>query len=192
MSKESDAGASAEPDGVTPPGTDTTAFEPLANGEVVLDDADEFYLRQCHPQWVQDGKLSSQVFGYFAKDQGRLSGVRSSVETPIGAFIFYTQTLRLQSAGTVAVTVRDAAANLSRVVDDTNAPSVRPPHPVPPGHAYVDLRHLTAGQRRKLARNLADRAVRVYPDATNEIAVFDSPPAVSDVEAADPVDSGDS
>lgn len=148
---------------------DTPQFEALAPGEVVLDDENEYHLRQCNPNWLQNGKPSSQAFAYFQKDEGRLSGSRSRDVTPIQAFTFFTETLKLQSAATFAVSVAQVTASRSRVVDDTNAPTVRPPDPVPPGHAYIDLRHLSNGERKKLARGLSRSAVQVHPDNTNQL-----------------------
>lgn len=148
-------------------------FEPLEPGEEVLDDENEHYLRQCNPSWVQGGKPSSQAFAYFAKDAGRLSGSRSRDATPAQAYRFYTETLRLKSAATLAVTVAQVEARSSRVVDDTNAPTVRPPAPVPPGHSYIDLRHLTSGERKRLASGLSRDAVQVHPDTTNQMSLPD-------------------
>lgn len=152
--------------------TPAIAFDPLEPGEVVLDDGAEHYLRQCNPSWMQEGRPTSQAFAYFKKDEGRLSGSRTGGGvTPSQAFRFYTQTLKLESAATFAVTVAEVEAKSSRVVDDTNAPTVRPPDPVPPGHAYIDLRHLSGGQRRKLASGLSRDAVQVHPDPTNQISL---------------------
>lgn len=151
---------------------DAPTFLPLADGEVLIVDKDEYYFRQCHPQFLTDGVPSTQMFGDFAQDAGKLSGNRSTVALPKQAFDFHTETLGNKSAGTWAVTVGEVTKVSSRVVDDTNAPTVRPPDPVPPGHSYVDMRHLTSKERRRLRGELRIAAVsrgRVHPDATNAL-----------------------
>jgi hypothetical protein len=147
-------------------------FLPMADGEVLITDKDEYYFRQCHPQFLTDGVPSTQMFGDFAQDGGKLSGNRSTAALPKQAFDFHTETLGNKSAGTWAVSVGEVTKVSSRVVDDTNAPTVRPPDPVPPGHSYVDMRHLTSKERRRLRGELRIAAVsrgRVHPDATNAL-----------------------
>ena len=157
----------------TPPATaQPTTFLPLVDGEVPITDLDEYYFRQCHPQFLTDGVPSTQMFGDFAQDDGKLSGNRSTAALPKQAFDFHTETLGNKSAGTWAVTVGEVTNVSSRVVDDRNAPTVRPPDPVPPGHSYVDMRHLTSRERRRLRGELRIAAVnrgRVHPDATNAL-----------------------
>ena len=67
------------------------------------------------------------------------------------------------------MTVGEVAKVSSRIVDDTEAPSVRPQAPVPPGHSYIDMRHLTTRQRKRLRGELRIAAAnrgRVQPDET--------------------------
>ncbi len=151
-------------------------FVDLAEGEVMLDDESEFYFRQCHPDFLTDGVPTSQMFGDFPRDAGKLSGARGDVTTPKDAFDFHTTELSKASGGTWAVTVAEVAKVSSRVVDDTEAPDVRPPEPVPPGHSYIDMRHLTARERKRLRGELRIAAVnrgRVHPDETNKLDLFD-------------------
>lgn len=151
-----------------PPGPGL-AFEVLADGEVPLDDKEEFYFRQCHPDFVTNGVPTSQMFGDFPRDAGKLSGARSQITTPKASFDFHTSDLANASSGTWAVTVAEVMKASSRVVDDTEAPSVRPPDPVPPGHAYIDMRHLKPRERKRLRGELRIAAVnrgRVHPDET--------------------------
>lgn len=58
-----------------PPAAEAVAptFLPLADGEVLIIDQDEYYLRQCHPQFLTDGVPSTQMFGDFAQDGAKLS-----------------------------------------------------------------------------------------------------------------------
>jgi hypothetical protein len=150
------------------------AFEALAVGETVLDNPNEFYFRQCHPSFASNGVPSTQMFGDFPRDGGKLSGNRGETVTPKAAFNFHTATLGKESGGTWAVTAAEVATVLSRVVDDTVAPSVRPPDPVPPGHSYIDMRHLTSRERKRLRAKLLIAAVnrgRVYPDETGVLDV---------------------
>lgn len=144
-------------------------FANLVEGEVALENLDEFYFRQCHPNFIINGIPSTQIFGDFPSDDGKLSGNRGESTTPAQAFAFHTETLGNKSAGTWGVTVAEVVAAQSRVVDDTEAPTVRPPDPVPPGHSYVDMRHLTSRERKRLRSQLHRVAVdrgRVFPDET--------------------------
>lgn len=166
----------AEAEDETPPDPGPP-FEDLAEGEVVLDDDSEFYFRQCHPDFVADGVPTSQMFGDLPRDAGKLSGARGAATTPKAAFDFRTTELSNASGGTWAVTVAEIVKVSSRVVDDTEAPAVRPPDPVPPGHSYIDMRHLTPRERKRLRGELRIAAVnrgRVHPDETNRLDLGDS------------------
>lgn len=126
-------------------------FLPLEPGEVVLHRSDEFYFRQC-PGHLVDAEPSALMFSESTADAGKLSGARSSVTTAQGA---YEHRMAAHSGdglaptlGTYGLTIR----NITEVSSQTQAPlravddSVACGPDSPPGHTYLDQRHL--GDRR--------------------------------------------
>src|SRR5438309_2009863 len=94
--------------------------------------------RQVHPNWVDDGRPSSQAFRPTKKDEKMLSVARGSMTSPEGAFRHYRETRGLQSAGTWGVTVGEAGAvELGCPAD---------PVPGDPCHALIDFRGLSRGK----------------------------------------------
>lgn len=136
----------------------------LEPDEVELLDVDEQYFRQCHPSFIEDGLPSTMMFRDFPRDQGKLSGSRSSKTTEDQAYYFHTTSLELESAGTWAVSVEEVQGSGSRVVDDSD--SAIGPDPCPPGHSYIDMRPLSKGDRKRLRNRLiieTRRRGRFYP-----------------------------
>lgn len=156
----------------------TLTFLELVTGEELLTDPSELYFRQCNPQFITNGQPTSQIFGNFpSTDFGRLSGARSSASTPESAYKFHTENLDQQSAGTWAVSVSEVISKQSRIIDDTNSPTTRPPAPCPPGHSYIDMRHLTNGERKRLRSHLviaAKNRGRLHPDDMDLFSSTDS------------------
>lgn len=118
----------------------------LVDGEVQLPSGDERYFRQCHPSFVQNDQPSSQFLGDFPRDGGRLSGTRSSVVNATESYLDHTQVAGLKSAGTWAITISEAEAAGSRVVDDSRTPATIPARAR--GHVYLDMRHFDPAERR--------------------------------------------
>lgn len=115
-----------------------------------LTDSEELLYRQVHPSWVQDGVPSSQAFRPTKKDAGMLSIALGSKTTPEGVFNHHTQVLKLQSAGTWAVTVAEVAgAGLS---------SYEQPRDDSPDHGFIDFRELGRGQTERSAKLLLANA----------------------------------
>lgn len=106
--------------------------------------------RQVNPDWIREGRITSQAFKPAPKDQkllsvydGELIGARESYE-------HYTMHLGLQSDGVVAVTVAECTQLGLSVRSD----------PLPfPEHAVVDFSSLTVSGSRKVAKRLADYAI---------------------------------
>lgn len=128
-------------------------FEPLLPGEQLLENPDEHYLRQCPPMHFSDGQVSQLLFKQSSRDGGKLSGSRSSKCTPEEAYEFRVNTLGKPSAGTWGIRVRDIVGASSRVIDDS-ASEGGPPPPIPPGHAYLDLRHVKAKAEERRLRSM--------------------------------------
>lgn len=66
-------------------------------------------LRQIHPAFVQDGRVSSQAFRPTPKDAHRLSAYDGDRIESQAAFFHYTVTLGLLSVGVMAVTQSECA-----------------------------------------------------------------------------------
>lgn len=62
-------------------------------------------LRQVHPSWVQQGRVSSQAFRPTPKDEKQLSAYDGDQITAAKAWEHYTGILGLSSAGVLAVTM---------------------------------------------------------------------------------------
>ena len=102
----------------------------------VLTDLAEILLRQIHPSWVQDGRVTGQAFRPSAKDAGLLSVSRSSVTSPAEAWRGYTQELELKSDGVWGVSVGECSE------EDLPARAAPEPGPEPPkddAHAVIDF-----------------------------------------------------
>ncbi len=134
---------------------------------VPLSDDEELLFRQVHPSFVRDGRPSSQAFRPTAKDAGKLSVARGSLTTPEGAFKLHTEGLRLQSAGTWAVSVGECREEGLNVLPD---PLTSPPEKIAdPAHALVDFAPHPKNQVEARGARLARKAVerrRMYPPLT--------------------------
>jgi hypothetical protein len=91
-------------------------------------------LRQVHPSFVQQGRVTSQAFRPTPKDQGLLSVYDGDLISPEHAWQHYAGTLGLASQGVMGVTVAQCLRESLPVTSD----------PVPfPEHAVIDFRALT-------------------------------------------------
>lgn len=77
-----------------------------------------FLHRQVHPSWVQQGRVTSQVFRPTPKDNKRLSVYDGSRITAKEAWKHYTNQLGHDSIGVLAVTVTECLIRDLRVVPD--------------------------------------------------------------------------
>jgi hypothetical protein len=101
-----------------------------------LTNIDELLYRQVHPNWVRDGRVTSQAFRPTKKDTDRLSVSCSSRTNAEGAYALHTGAKGLQSVGTWGVTVGEYQDHQLRSYYD---PITSPPEPVPDdAHCYVD------------------------------------------------------
>jgi len=64
-------------------------------------------LRQVHPSFVQDGKITSQVFRPTPKDDKKLSSYDGDMITPEASFAHFTARADCRSAGVVSITTAD-------------------------------------------------------------------------------------
>ena len=70
-------------------------------------------LRQVHPSFVQNGRITTQAFTPTLRDQNRLSVYDGDLIEAEPAWIHYTSILDLQSIGVVAVTVAECVRQWS-------------------------------------------------------------------------------
>ena len=132
-----------------------TSFKPLGEREEQLQDRHEMYQRQCHPSFYQEGEPTSQIFAAFPRDKGELSGTRDSKVTAEESYREYTQVMGLQSVGVWGISVGEAEDAGSRVVDDSQKPTKQR---VPQGHVYLDMKHMTRIELKRLRVQLLERA----------------------------------
>ena len=130
-----------------------------------ITDVDELLFRQVNPNWVREGRVSSQAFRPMPKDEGRLSVDRGSLTTPAASFTLFTEGLGLASAGTWAITVGECKDYGLLALED---PLSSPPEPVANlAHALVSFKEVSSRSQieakgQKLARRANDRG-RLHP-----------------------------
>jgi len=101
--------------------------------------------RQVHPNWIQRGRVSSQVFRPTPKDEHKLSVYNGDLIDAQGAWSHYTETLGHASAGVLAVTVQECHDQQLNAFSD--------PGPFPE-HAVIDFAGHSENQIRKKAKAL--------------------------------------
>jgi len=107
-------------------------------------------LRQINPNFIQDGRVSSQAFRPTPKDEGCLSVYDGDLIAPGAAYAHFTDSLGFQSVGVQAVTVAECAA--------LDLPARPDPEPFPE-HAVIDFSAFQKKQveaKAKRLRILAD------------------------------------
>lgn len=108
-------------------------------------------LRQVHPNWIREGRITSQVFRPTPKDKKQLSMYDGNQVTAREAHAHYTQQLELSSVGVMAVTVAECQQQELPVVPD----------PVPfPAHVVIDFHAFSNAEIKTKAKHLT-RAARL-------------------------------
>ncbi len=112
---------------------------------------DSLLLRQIHPSWIRNGKITSQAFNPTRNHAYLLSVYDGELISPRDSCIHFTTVLGRRSVGVVAVTVDECKAL---------GLSVRSEPDGFPEHAVVDFTALTTSSSRKdAAKQLADYAM---------------------------------
>lgn len=107
-------------------------------------------LRQVHPDFFKDEKLSSQAFFPFPKDKNHLSAYDGDQVSALVAYQHYTTALKFQSIGVWAVNHAECSnEGLSSQPD---------PLPESPAHVIIDFAGRSEKECRKLAKKLRDHA----------------------------------
>jgi hypothetical protein len=107
--------------------TESVKFPALEPCEEELDNPSEWYYRQVHPTFVSQGIVNPDAFivdpEAFRSNGGKVSGTRSSKQTPQGAYDEYRRDFPNNlTAGTWGVTLAQVVNVKSRLVDDTKCP----------------------------------------------------------------------
>ena len=106
-------------------------------------------LRQIHPSFVRNGKVTSQAFRPTPKDEGKLSCDDGDQITAENSWRRYTETLGLGSLGVLAVSVNECQS-LKLPVDPDGVPY--------PEHVSILFEGLSNRQREKRAKRLRAHA----------------------------------
>jgi len=110
---------------------------------------DTLLLRQVNPSWIQEGRITSQVFRPTPKDKKRLSVYDGDLITAEKAWKHFTNELQFASVGVMAVTVHECNAQ--------NLPAAPDPEPFP-AHAVIKFDNLSPSQIAKKAKHLKKAA----------------------------------
>lgn len=107
-------------------------------------------LRQVHPSFIQDGRVSSQAFRPTPKDDKKLSVYDGHAIAAPDAFEHYTKSLNQSSVGVMAVTCQECAQLELEAMDD--------PLENFPEHAVIDFSPYGTNATEKKAKILRKRA----------------------------------
>ena len=108
-------------------------------------------LRQVHPGFVRNERVTSQAFTPRSSDGNRLSVYDGDQIQPEAAWRHYTTQQSLESAGVMAVTLAECEAS--------DLPARSDPDPFPE-HAVIDFSLLGRNAISRAAKRLRDAATR--------------------------------
>ncbi len=106
---------------------------------------DSLLHRQVAPSWVQEGRITSQVFKPTSKDAGKLSVYDGDQIDAEDSWDHYTGQLGHSSCGVVSVTVPECESEELQVVPD--------PEPFDE-HAYIDFAERSRSQVERASKSL--------------------------------------
>ena len=106
-------------------------------------------LRQIHPSFVQNGKVTSQAFLPTPKDENKLSVYDGDQITCEESWKHYTNELKLLSDGTQIILYSECTEKDLTVIPDPVAF---------PEHVLIDFTGLSSGQKRSKAKFLRNAA----------------------------------
>lgn len=118
-------------------------------------------LRQVHPQFIPDGRLSSQAFLPFPKDGGMPSVYDGDMISPQDSHRHYTEVLKFDSDSVWGVSSGEVFAEGLTCRSDAEDHF--------PAHAVIDFSAHPEKSFRKLAKKLKEMAIArgcLYPPAS--------------------------
>lgn len=107
-------------------------------------------IRQIHPSFIQEGRVTSQAFRPTPKDENKLSTYDGDQIDAESAWKHYTETLKFQSDGALGVTVQEC--------NDQDLSVVADPAPFRE-HVLIDFSAHERKRIEKLAKKLRTCAV---------------------------------
>jgi hypothetical protein len=126
-------------------------------------------LRQIHPNFVQNGRPTSQAFRPTPKDEEKLSAYDGDQITAEASFQHYTTMRNLASIGAMGLTVAECLAE--------SLPSRPDPLPDCPEHSVVDFAGFTDKDCHRKSKKLQAKAMErgwLHPAPTSHAATADS------------------
>ena len=103
-------------------------------------------LRQIHPDFVQQGRPTSQAFRPTPKDENQLSVYNGALITAKASWHHYTETLSFESAGVMALSHAECVGERLKVIED------RVPFPE---HCSIDFSGLKKSEIDRKSKKLA-------------------------------------
>ncbi len=119
-------------------------------------------LRQVSPNFVRQGRVTSQAFTPTPKDQQRLSAYDGDQISAEASWFHFTETLGLDSAGVLAVSVGECESRGTLAIPDPESF---------PEHVLIDFNELSrkgSKDAAKILRNLAEERGWQYEPAVGE------------------------
>jgi len=110
---------------------------------------DTLLFRQVNPNWVREGRVTSQLFTPTKKDQKRPSVYDGDQTSAEDSWRHYTEKLKFSSIGVMAVTVAEC--------EEQNLPIVPDPEPFPE-HVIIKFDDCSNSQIEKKAKKLTRTA----------------------------------
>jgi hypothetical protein len=117
--------------------------------DCLITNPDECLHRNAHPDFIQDGRISTQVFNLKTDDEGLLSLQQNAKAAPEIAYQRYT-TRGFQSGGIWSITIAECELLTLQTYDD--------PIDGDDSHALTDLTAYSRSQARKLTDKLTVKA----------------------------------
>jgi len=117
---------------------------------------DTHLLRQIHPSFVQNGKVTSQAFHPTPKDENKLSAYDGDQITCEESWKHYVNDLNLQSVGTQVILYEECTVKDLTVIPDSGTFKE---------HVLIDFTGLSNGQKKsksKFLRNAAEKRAWCY------------------------------
>jgi hypothetical protein len=106
-------------------------------------------MRQINPNFIQNGRVTSQAFRPTPKDDSQLSVYNGDLITPENSWQHFTLNPSCRSSGVMAVSQSQCAEQAVPIVED----------PITfPEHAYLDFSNMNKKEVEKKAKVLASKA----------------------------------
>jgi len=119
---------------------------------------DTLLLRQIHPNFVKEGRISSQAFRPTPKDEKMLSVDNGDIVSPVLSYERFTQQMNCKSVGVMAVLKKECDDQSLSIHEDMD------PYPE---HCSIDFSGISnklIEMKAKILRNLAQKRGWLYQE----------------------------